>query len=149
MRLSAIPGLIKVGVAVTFGAALAVTIALAASGGGSSSPPSSIAVATATPISEAQTPKASYSQPEIRLDEIRVGEFFVVDLLVRRDSEEIAHTWSNDPEIIGLEDFPPGKYKAVISIEAENLSETLTEILELVVPETIGEYVQVKKPEST
>lgn len=70
---------------------------------------------------------------EARLDEIRVGEPFTIDLAVRFDGDAPAHSWSNDDPAVGKEEMPPGGYRVKVEIDAENLADTQVEWFSLTV----------------
>ena len=72
---------------------------------------------------------------EARLNEIRVGETFTIDLLVRLDDQLPAHTWSSDSSTIGPESLQPGSYKIEVEIEADNITETYRESLIVTIPD--------------
>ena len=82
---------------------------------------------------------------EIRPEEIRIGETAIVDLLMRRNGHSFAVTWSNERRVMGTEAFLPGRYKAEVMLEADNLIATQTELFQIVVPDELSTEMPVAK----
>jgi len=107
-----------------------------------------VRIAGTTERLDASNPDQTPRTPrDVRASEIRAGEHFIVDLLMRRKGDSIAHTWSNDDPVLGVEDFPPGTYRVVIEFHGDNLPEGQYATLEIQIPDDPEDEIMVTSPE--